>query len=620
MKVPPSVSHAKDVVELAEMHKINQKDFLDTWLQTASNKAMGRGEGKPKQKIKISEKTFRGKVSHKQASDVEEALKGASLDERHTMFAAAELAIDEVQKGNHKGVNLTRLVARSIEKAAEDSKVKHSKIKALVTATLVAGGAKMTGDAVHLIGKLGEESEGSKAKTALCVVRSGYASTLVVQAASDIHDAVKTCPHSTHDHEGVFFNNTRGQICSVNVGTAVMDLTSLAAILALLSEDCSASLVPSVDRYCAAAITGFITAFAQFAGAGVLFAALCGPNHPKPPPGLTPSNLGSTEQNVYAPESNYPYLDFEGFQQRHTYTHNRRLDEEGEEAKAESGPEPAKNIAESEAEELPKKASEEFSKSEPAPARELLYGGGKGSTATQCYADVTNAIWFLAQAGLAISSASGHTSILGGCPPTNLFGTSKPHDKIYHWSEVYCAVDVSGVFTYMFAVASFIQFAVANCGDVLNLPAICGAATTGVLAATSSTVQSAYGLHIACDKTQLYDPLTHKLVDFGRDLDYSLPGQPISRLIGRRLSEWEENDPMSITNLKKRFSSPEEVWKSIGIDINNVDKSLRQELKDHRPENPLSKEELAELVREAQDGLEDTIGLNDQTECMPDGI
>mmetsp|Transcript_142654 Transcript_142654/g.455927 ORF Transcript_142654/g.455927 Transcript_142654/m.455927 type:complete len:498 (-) Transcript_142654:317-1810(-) len=497
------------------------------------------------------------------------------------MYAVAGQAITAALSVNDSS-QVQAVVERAVALAANNSAVKRAGIKSLLgdLGTVVAGAKVVAGvsdtGVFKPLGKIMPESEGEKAKMATCVVRVGYATSLVAQAASDIHDAVLTCPQSKHSADGTFFNNTRGQVCSINVGEAVMDLVALSATLSSVAEDCSASLVPNFETYCAAAVLGFVTAMSQFAGTGVLFAALCGPNHPPPPPGMTPSNMGSTPQATFDDASSFPYLDFHGFQKR------------------------AASVAGGEA-------------VTSAPPRKLLYGGGMASTGVQCYVDISDFVWFLAQAGLSISSASGHTGLLGGCPPKNMFGGDKQKGPIYHWAQMYCAADVTGIITFLGAVAAFIQFAVVNCGDVLDLPVICGAAIAGSVAGAASTAQTVIGMQLACNEFQ-QEPLK-KLVVTARAADMETGGA-ISHLLGRRLQHMYDEPVIGIKALKKRYGSPEEVWKSIGFELGNLDKNLRQELKEHEHSVRLSSEDIESLLREAKP-MTATTGLFAQAEeCL----
>mmetsp|Transcript_63422 Transcript_63422/g.160490 ORF Transcript_63422/g.160490 Transcript_63422/m.160490 type:complete len:620 (+) Transcript_63422:65-1924(+) len=412
-------------------------------------------------------------------------------------------------------------------------------------------------------------SPGEGAKLAACVVRVGYATSIVAGIASDWHDAAVTCP-GVDPLKAFAHNNTRGQICGVNVGLAVTNMVTLSAVLSSVAEDCTASLIPNMDTLCASAVTGFITAFSQFAGTGVLFAALCGPHHKSVPPGVAPSNLGDKRPSATNPNSTFPYLDFKGW--------TPGID---------SSPAPGAGLESSGS----------------APGRRLLFGGGKGSTAVQCYVDVTDAAWFLAQAGLAISSASGHTGLLGGCPPKNILGGQEVKGPIYRWAEGYCAVDISSIISFLAATAAFLQFAVVNCADTLQLNVICGAAIAGVTAAGASVAQTATGLNLACDEFQ--KPALKGALEVGRSLDLQTDGA-LSAILGRRLGDLASDVGVEaeVAALKKRFASPEDVWRSIGMDLDDAHASWREV----HISNPPSPSDVLGMLEEDKQS-DDIVGL-----------
>lgn len=138
---------------------------------------------------------------------------------------------------------------------------------------------------------------------------------------------------------------THAKVCSVNLAQLFASLTSMTTSAALAADDCAASMIPNVDDLCAGAVTATLTATAAFAGGFTLINAACRSNgwYAQAPAGITPSNVGSNRK-VAAGEGG-------GF---------RRLREVEEET------------------------------TEAAPARRLLFGGGKGALATQCANEVAN--------------------------------------------------------------------------------------------------------------------------------------------------------------------------------------------------------------------------------------
>jgi len=120
-----------------------------------------------------------------------------------------------------------------------------------------------------------------------------------------------------------------------------------------------------------------------------------------------------------------------------------------------------------------------------------------------------------------------------------------------------------------------------NCIDTLNIGAICGAGITGLMQASVGVAKAGAGLYIACDIAQK-KPIKHT-VNLARNIDTATGGM-LSGLMGgsesgdsgaspfgRRLSEdqqlmvsiVEEN----IKELQKRFDTPHDALRSIGIDL-----------------------------------------------------
>lgn len=348
----------------------------------------------------------------------------------------------------------------------------------------------------------------------------------VAQIAADIHDAFKTCD-GVDPAQMMAENNTHGKICFINAGSAAAALITLTATVSSLADSCAATLIPNMDSLCAASVAGLVATTAQIGGAAVFMKSACRPGKGmfgSAGPEVVPSNIGA---NPPKPPAMTPVPE-------------RRLSEI------------------------------------PAAERKLIFGGGKASTGTQCYLDVSNAAWNLAQAALAITSASGHTGLLGGCPPRNIFGGKRIKGPVYRWAEEYCAADVSSVITFFAAVVAYIDLAVINCGDVIDLRAICGAGIDGLFGSLSGIAQTAIGVDLTCKQFQSKG--LKRLLRLGGTLDYA-SGGAVTALLGRRLQEVgdEMRVDRDIEDLKKRFGSPEEVWKSMGIDLDDPDADFRKQ-------------------------------------------
>jgi len=295
-------------------------------------------------------------------------------------------------------------------------------------------------------------------------------------------------------------------------------IVQLAALLSSAASDCAASLIPNMKAACAASITGLTTTIAQVAGSGLFIASGCRGQPDVLFKGVPPGVTPSNVGRVTSPQ---------------------------------------------------------------APARRLVFGGGKGATSTHCAINIINVGWALAQAGLAISASSGHTGF-GGCPPK--LHKLKPFlppgiidEKITKYGNAYCVADAFGVLTFIAGVVSYISMATIQCSDVLNLDAFCTAGISGVIASTSAMVQASSGIYVAC-KEIVGSPFLLTLIETLRSLD-DVTGNKISSLVdpllGRRLFEGAGGE--SIEALKREYDSPADVWKSIGFDLNDRDAEYRKQ-------------------------------------------
>jgi len=185
-------------------------------------------------------------------------------------------------------------------------------------------------------------------------------------------------------------------------------------------------------------------------------------------------------------------------------------------------------------------------------------------------------MWSLASAGLAINGAGNVDN--PGCPPTNLWGETDPKEKglVYKVSQGLCATNIESAITSFLGVIAILQLVAVNCLDTLNINAICGAGATGMLAGAAGISQAATGIWLVCDELQ-QEPI-HKLVTAVRGIDSktglitnSMTGDSGS-VFGRRLAVVRN----SAEDLKQRFETPEDAWKSIGYDLNNASAVFRK--------------------------------------------
>lgn len=363
-------------------------------------------------------------------------------------------------------------------------------------------------------------------KTATCVFDVLSATTSAVSAAANINDVTKTCEHVKMNE--LFFSKKKGpnrvhaKICAINLISVLGNLVSLATGLALAADSCATTVIPNVDAKCSAAVTGLVTATAALAGGATLISGACRGKgwYNDIPAGLAPSNVGSNE--------NYD-----------TALETRRLEESS------------------------------------APARQLLFGGGKGSTATHCATEIASAMWNLASFAFAINEM-GNQEQSRSCPPTDLFGKSNKHGLGYEISQGFCTIDVTASITAILQLAVVLQLIAVNCLDVLNIPAICGGGIVALFAGASGIAQAAAGISMACDTFQK-QPLK-KIINLARGIDQRTGlvtdlmtggggAGGVSFDLGRRLqAAWQDED---IQKLKERFATPEDAFKSLGIDISN---------------------------------------------------
>merc|ERR1712232_1517609 len=172
---------------------------------------------------------------------------------------------------------------------------------------------------------------------------------------------------------------------------------------------------------------------------------------------------------------------------------------------------------------------------------------------------------------------------MGKCPPANVFGGKKLKGPIYKLSEAYCTYNVAGILVAYAQVIAFLQAAIVNCQDVLNLKAICGAGVTGLLGSLAEIAEAGAGVHISCDVMQ--DKLLKKTLKAAGKID-DISGEAVSRMIGdsygRRLKEAGSTDDAiseipTIEELQERFTTPEELWQELGYDLEDEDAKFRKE-------------------------------------------
>jgi len=394
-----------------------------------------------------------------------------------------------------------------------------------------------------------------------CVFNVLSATNTFAATASNLNDAVKTCKHVTAMdiiHTDNKPATVHAKVCSVNIFATLGGLVSLASTLSGAADYCASTLVPNVDAKCSQAITGLIQAVASGGGAFTLISAACREEgwYGDIPKDRFPHNVGSNE--IY--ERDY---------------FNKENNDDGD----------ARRLSEAE---------------DPAPPRQLLFGGGRGSTAVQCATSIGSVMWNLAYAALAINAAGNRNG--PSCPPANLFGEENPKVKgiVYEISEGSCAVDIESAITSFLLVIAQLELIAVNCVDTLNVRAICGAGIDGIFAAAAGIAQAATGIWLACDTLQREPIKSLVTLARGIDINSGLITNAQTGNMGRRLSALQGFQMEGVEELKRRFATPEEAWMSLGYDLDNASAPFRQ-----AGLSEVDVRALAELVSEAPAAAED---------------
>lgn len=527
-------SYPEDLGRIAEPH--TDEDALHQWLSAANYASTNK--------------------------DAKESVSAATREE-----VTQALASNDVEKAKE-------LVEKSMLRSVERSKSKRRDLKNFVKSKRRNLKKKKSAAA---------DTTDYKAMTASCVFDTLSATTTMAGIAANFNDATKTCWGVKVEDMFNFGNPsaTHTNVCAVNVFAVLGGLVGIASTLSSAADDCATSLIPNVDALCSVAVTGLVTAVSGMGGAATLVNAACRPEgwYARIPEGMVPSNVGSNEFFFDKTPGAREKAIAEG------YVDPRKL---------EGTQEPS--------------ALEVFANfSQSAPARKLLFGGGKGSTATHCAIEISSTMWNLAAAALAINGAS-HGGA-GSCPPKNVLTGSTKRDSslLFTAPEALCTVDVSATIVGFLSAVTYIELAVVNCADTINLGAICGSGIVGLFAASAGLAQASAGIWLACDVAQ--KPIFKKALDVATKVDKGTNGQ-ISKLIGgglggdtqsvpygRRLTEKllgiaEEN----VAELKKKFDTPLDAFKSIGFDLDDKDAEFR---KHEIPGVDMAK--LASLVQEQEE-------------------
>mmetsp|Transcript_103301 Transcript_103301/g.258994 ORF Transcript_103301/g.258994 Transcript_103301/m.258994 type:complete len:673 (-) Transcript_103301:228-2246(-) len=393
--------------------------------------------------------------------------------------------------------------------------------------------------------RLAREANAWGTNTAECIFDVLSAFNLVAGIAADINDAVKTCKHVTmadvvadeHSPEAV-----HEKVCTLNVFYIIGQLEALGVSLTGAANNCASTLTPNMEAKCSTAIIGLFASIAQWGGAFTLMSAACRKEgwYNDIPVDRFPHNVGSNE--VY--ERDYLHKHANG-----TSGTGRRLAEA------------SKLIGEG--------------PTAPAPPRQLLFGGGRGSTATQCAVEINSAMWNLADAGLAINQAANELN--PACPVQDvrkspeglLLKATGLASAAQDMSQGLCAINIEAAIGFFFQVMHQISLAVVNCADTLNLGAMCSAGVTSLLAGGTGIATTGTAIWTACDTAMTKEgKRLQKLLSTQTESEET---NAVFNVAARRLGSHS-----SVEDLKRRFATPEEAWMSIGYDLNNASAVFRR--------------------------------------------
>jgi len=472
----------------------------------------------------------------------------------HRYLAASAQAAEAVDSA--QGSPAAQQAASAAKKAVAEAMAEKDPAKAreLVSRAMDRAKAKWRGKREDLKSYLSSDRRGlrvhlpkpthspkEKASIAECVFNVDQAVTQIAALAANIADAAKTCV------KGVQLNNTQGRTCIVNLAAIGYSVSTISGALSLAAENCATTLVANTDALCAGSISGLGAQVSQLAGAAALTNEMCDPiGKDAIPPGEIPSHLGQPEIK-------------------------RRLTEHNATAGA-------------------------------AEARRLLFGGGYGADATQCSVDVVSISWWLAQAGIAINAAA-NKNAGASCPKTTLPPIYEKSKEAKNYIMAACSIDIAGAIFAFGQVIQYLQFAVSHCADQLNVNGLCGAGIDGMVSSLAGMFSSGPAFWISCMNLNLLKgskrrkaelnmaEIASKITHTQKYNKVSLSALNQAGNFGRRVSDEETADLSgedAIEEMKTRFATPEDAWKSIGYDFDDANAEWRKSRPKLRPEELVS--------------------------------
>jgi len=440
------------------------------------------------------------------------------------------------------------------------------------------------------------KSPGRKAADGFCTFDILSILSYLALAGSDINDAVRTC-------EGVKFGefvqgtHVHDKICGLNVLTAVGNVAGSAAVISAAAMNCADTLLLKTKPICSASLIGLVGTLAQLAGSLSITNAACHPWrswYGRIDKDLRASEIGSNWVTRERGETYVADLNPIRFENGHLHIGLK------------SAPPPAENS------------------SETPGSRRLLFGGGKPSIMAQCVIDAAQIAWGLAYFALHLNSIA-NTANGQSCPARNFAGQKHGFKDLLYWSLAsYCTVDIFAMIGYLTQVVAYITLGIIHCSDYLNLKAMCAEGINGIVAALAGMGLSSAGVHVACHYYRTWPQ--DALLKIGHTVDKWSKGTvsywygtgmggtnfaPLKYFVpteGRRLEEQNttrgagdnareqgaEGPPpemeevmkmlhhhyaiveRGIADVKSRFSTPDEAYASIGLNMSDPNAEWRK--------------------------------------------
>jgi hypothetical protein len=233
-------------------------------------------------------------------------------------------------------------------------------------------------------------------------------------------------------------------------------------------------------------------------------------------------------------------------------------------------------------------SAEEIRKYTQPKSRRLMFGGGKDAQNTMCAVYSMGSAWSIAEMGLEIDRVA-NADAGGVCNYAHL------HPNVTgNYSDLadgMCAKSVSEAIKNLLYLVTQLLLITISCTDTLKLNVICGSGITGLLGSLAGVARSGADIWLSCEQEQQDLMANITLWDFDHPNESDR----------RRLRENIDFETLKETfigsrgesALKERFSSPAEVWKSLGYDIEDSRAEFRKHIDFPRS---VSHEEILELL------------------------